>query len=122
MKFHIRSPILSGLVLMLAIVVIGSLVVALLLQFTGLSERNMPVITYAVNALSLVVGGFVAGRKARERGWLYGGVTGVLYTLVLLLISFLAFDAAVTSKTFVSMISSFAIAAIGGMLGVNFSR
>lgn len=122
MKFHIRSPILSGLVLMLAIVVIGSLVVALLLQFTGLSERSMPVITYAVNALSLVVGGFVAGRKARERGWLYGGVTGVLYTLVLLLISFLAFDAAVTSKTFVSMISSFAIAAIGGMLGVNFSR
>lgn len=82
----------------------------------------MPIITYIVNAISLLVGGFVTGFKAKERGWIFGGVTGILYTIILFIIAFLAFDIAITSKTLVTMISAFGISAIGGIFGVNFSR
>lgn len=107
---------------MLIIVLLGSLIVSFIFQFTSVSESKMPIFTYVVNALSLLTGGFVAGFKAKERGWFFGGMTGILYTIILILIAFLAFDVALTIKTLVSMISSFAIAAIGGIFGVNFSR
>ncbi len=119
---NIRSPILSGLVLMLTIVLLGSLIVSLLLQFTNLSESKMPIITYVVNAISLLTGGFITGYKAKERGWIYGGITGILYTIILLLVAFLAFDIVLTTKTLLTMISAFGISAIGGIFGVNFSR
>lgn len=122
MRLNIRSPILSGLVLMLIIVLLGSLIVSLVLQFTDVSERNMPTLTYVVNAISLLVGGFVAGIKAKERGWFYGGITGILYIIILTLIAFLAFDTTFTFRTLVTMISAFAISAIGGIFGVNVSR
>lgn len=122
MQINIRSPILSGLLLMLFIVLIGSIVVSLVIQFTEVSESRMPLLTYIVNAVSLLSGGFVAGIKAKERGWFYGGMTGVIYILILTLIAYLAFDLVLTFKTLVTMISSFAISAIGGIFGVNFAR
>ncbi len=122
MKLNISSPILNGLILMLIIVLLGSFIVSLIFQFSSVSESKMPIFTYVVNALSLLTGGFVAGFKAKERGWFYGGMTGVLYTIILIMIAFLAFDVALTLKTFVTMIGSFALAAIGGIFGVNFSR
>lgn len=122
MRTGLSSPILNGLILMLIIVLLGSVIVSLVFQFTSVSESKMPIFTYVVNAISLLIGGFVSGLKAKERGWFYGGMTGILYTVILLLIAFLAFDVSFTVKSLVTMISAFGTAAIGGIFGVNFSR
>lgn len=122
MKPNLSSLILTGLLLMLVIVFVGALATTLLFQFTNISERQMPIFTYTVNAISLIVGGFIAGRKAGERGWFYGGLTGIFYGIILLLIAFLAFDLSFSLKSLASLVSCFAISAIGGIFGVNAAR
>jgi putative membrane protein (TIGR04086 family) len=122
MKPNLSSLILAGLLLMLIIVFVGALATTLLFQFTNISERQMPIFTYTVNAISLIVGGFIAGRKAGERGWFYGGLTGIFYGIILLLIAFLAFDLSFSLKSLASLVSCFAISAIGGIFGVNAAR
>lgn len=107
---------------MLILVLIGSFVVSLIFQFTEVSESKMPIFTYIVNGISLISGGFVTGFKVKERGWLYGGITGILYAIVLMLIAFLAFDVAFSMRTLAMMVSAFCLASIGGIFGVNFSR
>lgn len=122
MKNALANPIIAGLSYMIAIVLIGSFLTALLLQYTSLSEAKIPIFTYGVNLIGLLIGGFISGRRASERGWFYGGISGFLYGCILLLVAFLAFDAEFTSKSFVSLIGAFSSAAIGGIFGVNVSR
>ena len=59
----------------------------LLYQF-GLDEGKITVGIMVIYVLSTLVGGFVAGKLAKTRRFLWGILIGVLYFLLLLLISF----------------------------------
>src|SRR3990167_2195488 len=39
----------------------------------------------AADGLMVILGGFIAGRLAKEKGWLYGGLSGHIYLLLFLL-------------------------------------
>lgn len=39
----------------------------------------------AADALIVILGGFIAGRLVKEKGWLYGGLSGLIYFLLFLL-------------------------------------
>ena len=86
------NPILSGLTYTLGIAIIASFIFAVLLYFTSLSDSNLPLITYIVTAVSLLTGGYVSGKRASNKGWYYGGLTGIIYGILLIVISFLGFD------------------------------
>ncbi|MCF6092753.1 TIGR04086 family membrane protein [Microaerobacter geothermalis] len=116
------SPTLSGLFYTLLIVIIGSLLTALILKLTSVREASIPYFTYGINTLALLIGGFIAGKRSQQRGWYSGGLTGLMYGIVILLIGFLAFDAIISWIFLAYILVSFVLGAIGGILGVNMKK
>ncbi|WCN38594.1 TIGR04086 family membrane protein [Aneurinibacillus uraniidurans] len=117
----VKLPMLAGFVYALAIVLIGALVTSSLLAFSGTKESSLPLYVYMVNGLALFVGGFVSGKRSGEKGWYYGGLTGLLYFLFMLLVSFLGFDAKMGMTQVYQLLMALACSAMGGIIGVNMS-
>jgi len=113
------TSVLTGLMYTLGLVLTGALLATLLLSFTSIRESSLPYFTYVINILGLLIGGFVTGRRCGEKGWYYGGVTGLTYFLFVLLIGFLGFDAPLQWETFFFLLGAFVIAGVGGIFGVN---
>lgn len=96
------------------------LIMTALLTFTSLKEDKIPLINTVIMIFSIVIGSISLAFKVDEKGWLNGGLIGILYFLMLLLINFLfikpfIFDIYTIGKLFICLISG----AIGGMIGVN---
>lgn len=61
----------------------------------------------------------MSGGKRKEKGWLIGGVTGLIYSLIVFLFQFLGYDRLFDMEQFVYHTCYTLIAMMGGILGVN---
>lgn len=119
---RLSQPTVAGLWYGFLWMMIGALILSLLLQGDMLEEAEMTVYTYLVHAVAVVFGGIVSGKRAKQKGWYQGALTGALYVLLLLLISFLAMDTLLGLQEWGLILPGFVIGAIGGMIGVNLGR
>lgn len=113
------NPILYGLTYTFSIVIISVLLLAIILTLTSLSDSRLPYISYAITVISILVGGYKAAKKAQIKGWYYGGITGLIYGLLLVIITFLAFDFSLNLRSLVLVVLTFLFGAFGGIFGVN---
>ena len=67
----------------------------------------------------MFIGGIVAGGKGKEKGWLIGGGTSLLFTLIVLVFQFLGLEKAFTVEQWLYHLVFFVAAALGGIVGVN---
>ncbi|AUS08469.1 TIGR04086 family membrane protein [Laceyella sacchari] len=114
-----QSPWLVGQCWIWGIILFCSFLAALGLRYTSLPSDNVTAISYIVNAGALFAGGLASGRRAGRKGWMIGGIQGVLFVLLVWLLSFLAFDAAPTINPLAFLCFAFAVGGLGGMIGVN---
>lgn len=113
------SPIITGTLTTIALVLVGSLFTSVLLQFSSISEMSLPYFTYTVNAISILAGGWIAGKKGGQKGWYFGGLTGIAYFALIVLIGFLAFDVTPQLNASLYLAIAFLVGALGGVVGVN---
>lgn len=92
---------------------------SILLMGSSISESNLLPWVFGVHGFSSLAGGFVSARRSGRRGWYFGAANGFLYTLLILLISFLATDPEWTITVPLLLAVTCLAGAIGGMLGVN---
>lgn len=116
------SSMLYGIMYTVILVLAGSLLLALLLEWTPLQESQMPVAMFLVNGIALLCGGFIAGRRSEARGWLSGAMSGLGYALVMLIIGFLAFDLKIGPEALLFLTTAVCLGTLGGALGINTSR
>lgn len=122
-NWKLRSPWIAGQLTLWSILLLGSLFTSLFMHYSSISlSSTLPTITFALNGCGLLVGGFVAGRKSSGKGWLYGGMQGIIYSCTLLFISFLAFDSGMRINPLLFSTFSFGVSAIGGILGINMKK
>lgn len=91
------------------------LVLTLLLYKLGLSEGNVNagiILTYVISTFS---GGFVAGKLMKVKKFLWGLLAGILYFVLLLLISVGVYHSLQGAVT--NVLTTLALCAGGGMLG-----
>ncbi len=117
------SSVVKGALIALVITVLGSALLGVVYQTTGLAEKTLPGISVALFYLSVFVGSFWAARDAGSRGLLHGVLAAVLIVLAGLLLAGLFFDfqAAAGNLLLRCGLSGFA-GAVGGVLGVGLSR
>jgi putative membrane protein (TIGR04086 family) len=115
-------PFLSGLLWAGIWLGAGTLLLSLLLASTALQETQLTPWVYGIHAFAAFCGGFVAAKRTGRKGWYYGAVTGVLYTLAVLVASFLAVDTAWSLRVAAMAGLTGAAGAVGGMLGVNIGK
>ncbi|HHV46046.1 MAG TPA: TIGR04086 family membrane protein [Tissierellia bacterium] len=114
------GDILKSLAVAVLLTVILLLILTALLTFTSLKEDRIPLINTVIMILSIVIGSISLAFKVEEKGWLNGGLIGILYFLVVLLINFLfikpfIFDIYTIGKLLICTVAG----VIGGMIGVN---
>lgn len=115
-------PVFSGLIYAFIITIGFIIIYSFLLYFTSLSDSHLSRLTYIITAISLTSGGFVSGKRAGQKGWYYGGFTGLTYGLILAIIAFLAFDASFNLNGLALIVLTFLFGSLGGIFGVNTSK
>ncbi|WP_258881647.1 TIGR04086 family membrane protein [Paenibacillus sp. sptzw28] len=121
-KAQITSPMLSGILYSAIWLAVGALLLASLLRWGSMHESELPLYSLAVHGLAALAGGFVAGKRAGQRGWYYGALLGIVYGLLVLLISFLASNSGVSLRTLTMLGETLACGSFGGIIGVNAKR
>lgn len=117
------SPLVLGIITAFLLSLFFTLIISALYTWTNLSESTLPYSAYTINSLSVLFGAIVAARSARKKGWLYGGGTALLFSLLLALIgSLIDFSAAFQPQTLARIIILILIGVFGGMIGVQLRR
>lgn len=97
------------------------IVYAIILRYSNLPEKSISFIDTLIMGIAIVSGSIYVTKKVNNKGWLNGGIVGLLYVLILVIIFSIfkidnfKFDAYVLFKVIIGMI----IGVIGGMIGVN---
>lgn len=111
--------VLYGVVSIFLVAIVSSLIFSLLLRFTSTSEASLQFVVTAVSFISLFVGGFISGGKGKAKGWLLGGGTGLLYSVIIFLFQYLGHDSLFSMEQVIYHTCYMLVAMMGGILGVN---
>lgn len=112
-------PVLQGLIYAFAVAFGAILLASVLVTWTSVPEAKLPVITYIINLAAVLTGSFVAARRSKEKGWYYGGLTGLFYSLAITILGLMLVSASFTLHNVVQIAILTAVGGLGGVLGVN---
>ena len=117
------KALVVGVLVAFAITCIIFLGYSMLITYTGMTERNLPMVVAVTTLLSVMVAGFDAAKGAESRGWLWGMAAGLVYILILtgLMMSVLQ-RFAVDTRTITAFVLALAGGGMGGILGINLRR
>jgi len=121
-KSQIKQLII-GVLMGYAITSIVFLAYAMLITYTQMSERNLPVVVAITTLLSVMIAGFDAAKGAPQRGWMWGMAAGFIYVAVLAIIMFVMLPGFfVDGRTLTVIVLSIAGGGLGGILGINIRK
>lgn len=114
------SGIIAG-VLVGYIITLGFFIIyALVLTFTPLSELTLPTLTMLVTIVGVVISGALSTRNTKSKGWLNGGLAGILYVTIMLILGiFFIKELGPVSSWTIKYIWGVALGALGGIIGIN---
>ena len=115
----IASPIVSGLVVSVLVMLAGVLVVSLVLAWSVMPEDSLPMSVTIIHGIALLAGGLTTGRKKGMKGWYYGSLLGIIYWVMIVLIGFLSMNAPFDRDMLIAGAACFVTGAVGGIIGVN---
>lgn len=95
-------------------------VLSMILSFSNVSENIMGISIIFISSFSILIGAFLASKKIKEKGIIFGSILGLTYMLVLYLISsIINANFALTLNALYMFLGGTIGGAIGGILGVN---
>lgn len=110
----------KGVCISIGMTLVMILILSIVLSFTAIKENViMPTVIF-VSSFSILLGGFLVAKKVDEKGIVYGSILGLIYMLILYLISsILNFDFSLNGNAIIMIVFGIIGGAIGGILGVN---
>jgi putative membrane protein (TIGR04086 family) len=113
--------VLHGVIAIFVLAILSSLVFSLLLAYTSVLESSLKYVVTTVSFLSLFIGGFITGKNGKQKGWLIGGATGLIYSIIIFLFQYLGHDSLFSSEQIIYHTCYILTAMMGAILGVNMS-
>ena len=117
----IGNAVLYGTISIFIFAIISSSIFAFILRFTALQESSIQYVITAISFIASFAGGFIAGGKGKQKGWLLGGLTGFIYSLIIFFYQFLGLDSLFNVEQIIYHVCYILISMMGGILGVNMS-
>ncbi len=115
--------IVKGVVLAISLSLILLLIFAVLLTYTNISEDTMIPVVMTIVGISILIGSTICARKIKKNGIVNGGLVGLIYVLLLYLISSLCLVGfSLTINSFVMLIVGLITGMLGGIIGVNLNK
>ena len=115
--------IIKGSLLSIIVSVIFLIIFAMLLTYTSLSENTITPVVLAIVGLSILLGSYLRKKKINKKGILNGAMVGVIYMLILYIISSVIFmDFSINASSIIMIICGIIAGIIGGIVGVNTNK
>ncbi|MES5940606.1 MULTISPECIES: TIGR04086 family membrane protein [unclassified Bacillus cereus group] len=111
-----------GIITLLIFASIISMIMALLLKFTDMTEETLAVTIFILALLSMLISGFTAGKKAQGKGWLVGFTTGLTFAILVFLVNYLGFSQTLSNSQLLYQLALMGASTLGGIFGVNMSK
>ncbi|OZV10703.1 TIGR04086 family membrane protein [Tissierella sp. P1] len=114
--------LLKGLLLAYIITCILILVFSILLTYSSLRENKMPLVNTIIMVISVTSGSVYVAKMVKEKGWINGGIIGMAYYLILIMLNFIFLKPLVLDIFSISkLVLACIIGIIGGIIGINIS-
>lgn len=112
--------ILKGVVVSMVISIIILAITALIMLFSPLSDRYLRTIAIIVSIIGLIFGGSSAAKSYTGKGWMIGGLVGIVYILALYILGMITITGFVMNTALFIMLGvGFVSGAVGGIIGTN---
>ncbi|AZO95484.1 TIGR04086 family membrane protein [Halocella sp. SP3-1] len=112
----IFKVVLLGIIILLFL----SIIMAIFSRFFfSLQTNTLNTILIITNFLIIILIGFFAARKVENNGWLHGGLSGLIYMLIMILIGIISIPVSIWHVLLLSFIGLL-VGSIGGIIGINF--
>lgn len=112
--------ILKGSVISIVATMIFLGLFAVLLTYTNINEKTMPTVIIVTTALSILIGSEISTSKIKKNGIINGALVGVIYILMLYIISStITGNFGLNNYSIIMIATSVLIGGIGGIIGVN---
>ena len=112
--------LLRGMGIAFAITCIIFIGFGMILTYTAVSEESLPLVSLICTALSAAAAGYDWAACKKKRGLFWGALAGLVYTVLLYLVTSLAADSfALHASGLMTLAVALAAGVIGGILGVN---
>lgn len=95
------------------------LILAIILTYTQFPETMVPSAVIIGTVISILFAGSCVAGKAKTRGWLNGAIAGIVYMLILYIISSLIVGFRVDNHVIFMLILGTIAGALGGIVGIN---
>lgn len=120
-KNNIVKPIIKGCIISVLITIILLFAYAFILTNTSISESTIQPTIITITAISILIGSSIGCIKTKKNGIVNGIAIGIIYFVVLYLLSGITGTGfSIGVKTIIMFISGIGLGGIGGIIGVNF--
>ena len=114
------SALLKGILAAYIITIPVFLLFALILSLTSYPDRMIMPVVIVTTVVSVLAAGWFSTAMTKSRGWLNGGIAGLVYMLILYIAGSIAFkNFHLDSYVFTISIIGVLTGMIGGIFGVN---
>ena len=111
---------IKALIFSIILTLIALVVLSLVLSFSEVSESVINPAIIVISSVSILIGGFLVAKKIKQKGILNGAILGIIYMLIIYLISsLLNNNFSLGISAFIMIGAGMLSGALGGILGVN---
>lgn len=114
------TSILKGVAISLVTTFLLLVIFAAILTFTNVQENVIVPVVIVITGVSLLIGSTIGNRKIRKNGLINGALVGLIYILILYLISsILNGNFLLNMKSIIMIIVAMIFGILGGVIAVN---
>ena len=112
--------ILKGSILAIVITIFCLAIYAGILTYTTISENTITPVILVISGISILIASSISSRKLKKQGMISGGIIGLIYILVIyLLSSILSGEFSLNSNSIILIIVCIITGMVGGSIGIN---
>lgn len=117
------KAISKALIFSVTMTVLCIFVLALICYFSNISDKSVSAIVFVISIICVLLSAIAVSKNAKKGGFIHGGLVGVSYFLVLIILSILINKSLIFSMHMLSLgLGSIGAGVLGGILGINTNR
>ena len=94
-------------------------IITFLNYFNIISDKVISIFKILIPIISLFIGGFYIGKNSNSKGYLEGLKLGLIFSLILIIFNYLAFDYSFKLKYLLFYLIIITSSILGSMIGIN---
>lgn len=102
-----------------SILLLSTFLLTILNYFNIIGSGIVSVFKIIIPLVSLFVGGFIIGKKSKNKGWIEGLKLGVILTIIISLFNYLGLNMSFNFKNIIYFLILILITIFGSIIGIN---